>query len=319
MFKTIQTVVVLVAGAWALLAAMMTQPKEQAVTNLRTWLPDAVVDLLAAMPEPLIANRNLVYAGLAVLAFGLVLGPPAYRVAIDRDKRLSISGRVKTVISRLRKAGLSSFESTLIAILVSSMLYVAQSWALVSVIGGVLIFYALSQRSDAAAGLPSSVATLNATIAAATDPQTHRDYLQLLDFVKFQSTIFMFDNLLNLAPDNITDGPLKLGTDFLPKYTEAQQFIEIIRDRMDPGTERRSSFERAMYHASNMAERQLEYTPIEQRPSGIDHLLLRKCAIAHLQCVNAIEFLKSQRAKTEQYLLNQRPELLKRYHQLHPA
>lgn len=318
MFKTIQAVVVLVAGAWALLAAMMTQAKEQAVANLRTWLPDGIVDLLAAMPEPLIAHRNIVYAGLAVLAFGLVLGPPVYRVAIDRDKRLSISGRIKTVISRLRKGGLNPFESTLIAILVSSMLYVAQSWALVSVIGGVLIFYALSQRADVA-GLPSSVATLNATIAAATDPQTHRDYKQLLDFVECQSTIFMFDNLLKSAPDDIADGPFQLGAGFAPKNAEAQQFIQIIRDRMDPGTERRSSFERAMYNASNTAEYDLEQIPIDERPNGIDHLVLRKWIIAHVQCVEAIKFVQKQRANSEQQLLNQRPELLKRWQQLHPS
>jgi hypothetical protein len=155
-----------------------------------------------------------------------------------------------------------------------------------------------------------------AKIVAATNPQTERDLLRLLDFTVYQSTILMLDSLLKLAPDDIADGPLKIGEDFLPKSAEANQFIQLIRDRMDPGSERRSAFERAMDHASNMAERQLEDTPINQRPTGIDHLLLRKWIIVHLQCVHAIEFLRRQRKKAEQDLLNQRPELLRRYYEL---
>jgi hypothetical protein len=152
----------------------------------------------------------------------------------------------------------------------------------------------------------------------APNPQIDRDFRRMMDFVVFQSTILMLDNLLKLAPNDMLAGPLQIGEGYLPKNAEALQFIEIIRDRMDPGTERRAAFERSMDHASNMAERQLEDTPKEQRPDGIDHLLLRKWIIAHLQCVHAIEFLKRQRAKAEQTLLNMRPELLKRYQELNP-
>jgi hypothetical protein len=85
---------------------------------------------------------------------------------------------------------------------------------------------------------------------------------------------------------------------------------------MDPGTERRAAIERAMDHASNMAERDLEQTPMDKRPDGIDHLLLRKWMIAHFQSIHAIGFLQRQKAKAEQTLLNLRPDLLKRYREL---
>jgi hypothetical protein len=318
MFKTIQAIAVIVAGTWALLAAMMTQAKDQAITNLRTWLPDAIVDLLAAMPEPLIAHRNGVYAGLAVLAFGLVLGPPAYRLAIDRDKRLSIFGWTQSVSSRLRNGGLNPFESALIAILISSMLYLAQSWALVSVIGGVLIFYAFSQRSASQpklAASPEDARLAPASVATAPDPQTYRDLSRLLEFAVHQSTVLMLDDLLRSAPD-IVDEPLQLGGDFSLKNTTSQEFLEIIRRKMDPGSQRRSDFERVMHEASAMAEHRLEQTPIDQRPNGIDPLLLRKWVITHSQCVRAIGFLQSHRAKAEENLLNQRFDLLKRYREL---
>jgi hypothetical protein len=174
----------------------------------------------------------------------------------------------------------------------------------------------------AALPLPPSKPTTSsspANVVAATNPQTDRDFRQMMDFLVFQSTILMLDNLLKLAPNDMSAGPLQIGGDFLPKNAEAQEFIQIIRDRMDPGTERRAAFERAMDHASNMAERQLEDTPINQRPDGIDHLLLRKWIMAHLQCVHAVGFLQRQRAKAEQTLLNQRPDLLRRYRELNPS
>jgi hypothetical protein len=151
-----------------------------------------------------------------------------------------------------------------------------------------------------------------------SNPQTDRDVRRMLDFVVNQSTVLMLDGLLKLAPDDIADGPLQLGGDFVPKNTAAQEFIEIIRDRMDPGSQRRADFEGVMNKASAMAEHQLEQTAIDKRPNGVDHLLLRKWLIAHLQCVEAIGFLQRQRAKADQNLLNLRPELLKRYRELNP-
>lgn len=80
--------------------------------------------------------------------------------------------------------------------------------------------------------------TSNVTAVVASNPQADRGFRQTMDFLVFQSTILMLDNLLRLAPNDMLAGPLQLGEGYLPKNAEALQFIEIIRDRMDPGTER---------------------------------------------------------------------------------
>jgi hypothetical protein len=57
----------------------------------------------------------------------------------------------------------------------------------------------------------------------------------------------------------------------------------------------------------------LSKTPMEQRPTGIDTLALRKWVIAHRQCANAIAFLKREKKEAEENLRNQRFNLLQRY------
>jgi hypothetical protein len=73
-----------------------------------------------------------------------------------------------------------------------------------------------------------------------------------------------------------------------------------------------------MNRALALAEVQLERTPIQERPNDLDQLLLRKWAINHAQCMFAIDFLRSQRDKAEEKMLNQRPEILKRYLERNP-
>ncbi|MBA2525312.1 MAG: hypothetical protein H0V18_05935 [Pyrinomonadaceae bacterium] len=150
------------------------------------------------------------------------------------------------------------------------------------------------------------------------NPQAHQDMRRLIDLATLHSTISMFDGLIKLAPaTEITNGPLQKGAAFLEENGAALQFVDVIRDRMDPGSERRSNFERVMNQASLTAEQDLEHTPVSHRPEGIDHLLLRKWMIAHYQCIQALGFLQRQKAKAQEELLYSRPDLLKRWNQMH--
>jgi hypothetical protein len=149
-----------------------------------------------------------------------------------------------------------------------------------------------------------------ANSATASNPQTERDLLMLMHFTVCHSTVLMLDDLLKAAPEGIGDGPLELGGDFVLKNALVQEFTELVRRKLDPGSWRRSDFENVLRNAEGTAERRVEETPMDQRPNGIDPLALRRWAIAHLQCVHAIEFLQKQKKEAEQNFLNQRSNLL---------
>jgi hypothetical protein len=148
---------------------------------------------------------------------------------------------------------------------------------------------------------------------SAPHPQTARDILLLMHFTVYQSTVLMLDDLLNFAPDGIVEGPLQLGGDFVLKNAAAHEFIERVRRKLDPGSWRRSDFENVMRMAEADAERQLEQTPVDQRPGDVDHLALRRWTIVHLQCARGIDFLRRQKLEAEENLRNQRFNLLQRY------
>jgi hypothetical protein len=86
-----------------------------------------------------------------------------------------------------------------------------------------------------------------------------------------------------------------------------------VRRKLDPGSWRRQNFEGVMANAENGAEYELEKTPIELRPTGVDTLALRKWMISYIQCINAIAFLERERKEAEEHLRNQRSNLLQRY------
>jgi hypothetical protein len=138
-------------------------------------------------------------------------------------------------------------------------------------------------------------------------------------FTVYQSTILMLENLLESAPTDIVAEPMELGGDFAIKRASAQGFIDLVRRKLDPGSWRRSDFENVMRSAESIAERQLEETPVEQRPNGIDHLALRRWVIVHLQCARAIIFLQAQKREAEENLRNQRSNLLDRYRLRNPG
>jgi len=143
----------------------------------------------------------------------------------------------------------------------------------------------------------------------ALDPQTGRDILLLMHFAVYQSTVLMLDNLLEAAPEALPEWPLEAGGDF----SSATEFVDLVRRKLDPGSWRRADFEGVMRNAEGIAEHTLEETPIDQRPDGIDHLALRKWAIARLQCNRAVIFLKGQKQEAEENLRSQRTNLLQRY------
>jgi hypothetical protein len=139
-----------------------------------------------------------------------------------------------------------------------------------------------------------------------------RDVLSLLNYAVYQTAVFMLDDLLRAAPEGVHDGPMQLDG-LLGKQEACEVFIENVRRKMDPGSCRRSVFENLMNHAERAAESQLEQTPQEERPIGVDPLALRKQAIGYLQCARAIAFLQQQKKEAEENLLHQRPDLLNRY------
>jgi hypothetical protein len=147
------------------------------------------------------------------------------------------------------------------------------------------------------------------------DPQIARDILLLMHFVIYLSTVLMLDNLLEAVPESLAEWPLGPDGDF----SSATEFVDLVRRKLDPGSWRRMDFEGVMRNAEAIAENTLEETPIDQRPSGIDHLALRKWAIARLQCNQAVIFIKRQKREAEENLRNQRTNLLQRYTELNKS
>jgi hypothetical protein len=152
----------------------------------------------------------------------------------------------------------------------------------------------------------------------APNPNSERDLLVLINYALYQSSLLMLGDLLDAAPEDMGRGPLQLGGDFSLKNDLSNNFIDLVRRKLDPGSFRRMDFENIMRHAEVNAEMQLENTPMDHRPKGVDPLLLRRWAISHLQCVSAIEFLERQRNEVREKLLNQRPQLLEQYRLRNP-
>jgi len=155
----------------------------------------------------------------------------------------------------------------------------------------------------------------NSPANIAPDPQVARDKLLLMHFVVHQSTVLMLDNLLEEAPESLPEWPPEPDADF----SSATEFIDLVRRKLDHGSWRRMDFENVMRNAEAIADSTLEETPIDQRPSGIDHLALRKWAIARLQYNRAVIFLKGQKREAEANLRTQRANLLQRYVELNKS
>jgi hypothetical protein len=163
-----------------------------------------------------------------------------------------------------------------------------------------------------AQALESKIEQLKGRVSAVEETRGNtRDILILTNFAVYQSTLQMLNDLLKDAPPvNEFDAPLQLGGDFTNENATAITFLDLVRRKLDPGSWRRTNFENSMLQAASSAEYEVEQTPVEQRPTGIDPLALRKWAIVNRQCSRAVAFLKHEKKEAEQNLLQQRHNLL---------
>ena len=183
---------------------------------------------------------------------------------------------------------------------------------------GALIIVISRSRSKPAATLPVAAATSDSAITERNE--SARDLLLLLDFGITQTTVAMLDGLLRMAPDMPAyEGAFRVRDDFALTHEASVDFVRQIGIRLDRGSRRHQMFLSVMMSAEGNAEREVEQTPPEQRPSGVDHLTLRKYAIAYLKCVTAIAFLRSQKREAEEKLVSQRHGLIERMSLRNPA
>lgn len=139
-----------------------------------------------------------------------------------------------------------------------------------------------------------------APTAAGVDGQTHLDLLHLLDFALLQSVFWELDRLLEVAQSPaVTDGIAKGDED---AHNARRWFIGYTQQHLGARTWRQNDFINAMAFAESEAERELEATAPEERPSGIDHLTLRKYRISETQFRRAILFLEHQRRELKEKL-----------------
>lgn len=153
---------------------------------------------------------------------------------------------------------------------------------------------------------PAAVASPVGKSQPGPRPDMERHVHQLLNFSVDEATYRMFDYLIRFADDPSVSKAINEGSD--ADANDAQRFyISAIRE-MIFGDWLRERFESVMNKAEQEAERQLEETPLDQRPTG-DALVLRKHAITRNQFTYALRFLHRERAAVEQRLLSQRRDL----------
>jgi hypothetical protein len=173
-----------------------------------------------------------------------------------------------------------------------------------------MVTIAFSKSNPTAAAQPP-VAVSEAAVREQNE--SPRDILLLLDFGITQTTIAMLDGLLRMGPEMPPyEGEFKLRDDFALRHDASVDFVRHVGIKLERGSWRQQSFLSVMQYAENDAEREVEQTPIEVRPAGVDPLSLRKYAIAYLKCVTAIGFLRSQKREAEEKLVGQRSGLIER-------
>jgi hypothetical protein len=152
-------------------------------------------------------------------------------------------------------------------------------------------------------------AALTPVTGAGIDGQARLDLIHLLDFAVNQTTVLWLTDLIMKAPLSVVSTPFKLDSN-----TEAAQasndFVRHVSIQLSQGTFRRQEFLNWMVQAQTEAENQVEQMPQDQRPPGTDPLVLRRCAIANLQCIRAWDFLQRERHEVGQRLIAQRSQLI---------
>ncbi|RTM14349.1 MAG: hypothetical protein EKK33_06645 [Bradyrhizobiaceae bacterium] len=150
----------------------------------------------------------------------------------------------------------------------------------------------------------------------ASNSRFDRDILILMNFALHQSAALLLESLLKVAPVEGVDSPLQLGGSFNLENESKAEFLELVRRKLDAGADRRGRFEGVVKSAEYTAEHEVEQTPMESRPTGIDPLALRKWAIVHRQCTRTVAFLQHEKLQVEEGLLAQRHDLLERFSEL---
>ena len=180
----------------------------------------------------------------------------------------------------------------------------ANNWTWAGAAGAALAIFLFNwryfKRPTIAAPQPAKVSSL--------DGQANLDLIHLLDFASNQTTLVWLSDLIMKAPDSAVRPP-KLDGD-----TESAQassdFVRHVSIQLGQGTFRRQEFLNWMAQAESEAESQVERMTSDQRPKGIDPLVVRRCAIANLQAHRAFGFLCHERHEVEQRLITQRPKLI---------
>jgi len=172
------------------------------------------------------------------------------------------------------------------------------------------------KAAKATAPIPRNALELaNAQLLHQKDAESALDVLHMLDFGVYQTTYVMLSQLVDNIPAiyNVdSNAPLPLELANQKAHNDAQVFMQSVRNRICDGSDRASKYMNLMYSAERMAEHELKITPPEQRPAGIDPLVLRDYAIAFRQAVLTASFLRGQKHEIEDNIISQRRNLIER-------
>jgi hypothetical protein len=182
------------------------------------------------------------------------------------------------------------------------------------------IGYAYFEWRKASKARPLEVKTAtgneNSFIVAADTKQIETDVLHLLDFGVYQTTLVMLSELVDRIPKiyNVDyHAPFPLNLSNRHAHDDAQVYLQSVRNRICDGSERAGRYESVMRNAEGVAEQLLRSTPQEERPSGIDPLVLRDYAISFRQAVFTAAFLRTEKHRIEGSIISQRRTLIDRY------
>jgi hypothetical protein len=170
------------------------------------------------------------------------------------------------------------------------------------------------QSSDK--GAHTRLATTTEPATAQIDGQARLDLLHLLDFGVYQTTLVMLSELVARIPPIYKvdyQAPLPADLSNQQAHNDAQVYLQLVRRRICDGSERASRYESVMYNATSAAEQILRSTPQEERPKGIDPLILRDYAISFRQAVYTAAFLCTEQYNIEAAVISQRSTLIDRY------
>jgi hypothetical protein len=152
------------------------------------------------------------------------------------------------------------------------------------------------------------------TVATPSNEQSNRDLLLLLDFAVDQTTIEFLDDLMTGVPRQVLQDPSKGNAE---TYAASADFVKRASNRISH-THRSAELQSILNSAEFEAEQAVESTPVENRPKDVDVLMLRRWAIASLQCARAYEYLASQRKQVKDRLRNKRDGLIEQLGKRNP-